>query len=104
MRNQVLQFPCISTYSEMYISVFSPNVEKCGKNADQNNSEYGQFLGSETQFGMVLIQVGILKQSSGIWFLHDVNVQAYWKISRVEFVNGNLRSVPADLAAYFKLM
>ena len=88
----------------MYLSVFSPNVEKCGKNVDQNNSEYGHFLGSETQFGMVLIQVGILKQSSGIWFLQEVNVQAYWKISRVEFVNRNLRNVPADLSSYFQLM
>ena len=30
-----------------YISVFSPNAEKCEKNADQNNSEYGLFLRSE---------------------------------------------------------
>ena len=29
-----------------YLSVFSPNVRKCGKNADQNNSEYGHFLRS----------------------------------------------------------
>ena len=27
-----------------YLSVFSPNVGKCGKNADQNNSEYRHFL------------------------------------------------------------
>ena len=27
-------------------SVFSPNVGKCEKNADQNNSEYGLFLSS----------------------------------------------------------
>ena len=26
-----------------YLSVFSPNAGKCGKNADQNNSEYGLF-------------------------------------------------------------
>ena len=26
------------------LSVFSPNTGKCGKNADENNSEYGQFL------------------------------------------------------------
>ena len=30
----------------LYFSVFSPNVGKCGKNADHNNSEYGLFLGS----------------------------------------------------------
>ena len=28
----------------LYLSVFSPNAGKCGKNADQNNSEYGHFL------------------------------------------------------------
>ena len=27
-----------------YLSVFSPNAGKCGKNADQNNSEYEHFL------------------------------------------------------------
>ena len=27
-------------------SAFSPNSGKCGKNADQNNSEYGHFLRS----------------------------------------------------------
>ena len=30
-----------------YLFVFSPNVGKCGKNADQNNSEYGHFLCSD---------------------------------------------------------
>ena len=29
-----------------YLSVFSPNEEKSGKNVDQNNSEYGLFLRS----------------------------------------------------------
>ena len=29
-----------------HLSVFSPNAGKCGKNADQNNSEYGHFLRS----------------------------------------------------------
>ena len=29
-----------------YFSVICPNAEKCGKNADQNNSEYGHFLRS----------------------------------------------------------
>ena len=27
-----------------YLSVFSPNARKCGKNADQNNSKYGKLL------------------------------------------------------------
>ena len=30
-----------------YLSVFSPNAGKWGKNADQNNSKYGLFLGSD---------------------------------------------------------
>ena len=30
--------------SPKYLSVFSPNVGKCGKNADHKNSEYGHFL------------------------------------------------------------
>ena len=36
-------FSRIFRHSE-YLSVFSPNAGKCGKNADQNNSEYGHFL------------------------------------------------------------
>ena len=31
------------------LSVFSPNAGKCRKNADQNNSEYGNFLRSVMQ-------------------------------------------------------
>ena len=34
----------------MYLSVFSPNAGKCGKNVDQNNSEYGHFLRSGSFF------------------------------------------------------
>ena len=33
--------------STPYLSIFSPNTGKCGKNVDQNNSEYGYFLRSE---------------------------------------------------------
>ena len=43
-----------TSYSELFWSafsphfpVFNPNVGKCGKNADQNNSEYGHFLRSD---------------------------------------------------------
>ena len=32
------------SYSGPYLSVFSPNAGKSGKNADQNNSEYGFLL------------------------------------------------------------
>ena len=46
-------FSCIFPHSDWIwrdtecLSVFSPNAGKCGKNADQNNSEYGRFLRSE---------------------------------------------------------
>ena len=33
-------------HSTPYLSVFSPNAGKCGKSADQNNSEYELFLRS----------------------------------------------------------
>ena len=43
-----------SPYSELFWSAFfphfpafGPNAEKCGKNMDQNNSEYGHFLRTE---------------------------------------------------------
>ena len=45
-------FSCIFSHLDWirrvteYLSVFSPNAEKCRKNADQNNSEYGYFLRS----------------------------------------------------------
>ena len=43
-----LHFPAFGLNTERYyyLSVFSPNAGKCGKNADQNNSEYGLFLRS----------------------------------------------------------
>ena len=39
-------FAAFGLNTETY-SVFDPNVGKCGKNADQNNSEYGHFLRSD---------------------------------------------------------
>ena len=41
-------FSRIFPHSDWYLSVFSPNAGKCRKNADQNNSEYGHFLRSES--------------------------------------------------------
>ena len=38
-------FPPVFPHLDTYISVFSPNT---GKNADQNNSKHGHFLGSDT--------------------------------------------------------
>ena len=43
-----------------------------------------------SQFRTVLIQLGILDQSSEILFSHSLNKQAQWKISRLECLNGNL--------------
>ena len=37
-------FPAFGLNTNRY--VFNPNAGKCGKNAEQNNSEYGQFLRS----------------------------------------------------------
>ena len=42
-----------SVESRQYPSVFTRNVAKCGKNADQNSSKYGHFLCSE-MFGSVI--------------------------------------------------
>ena len=36
------------------LSVFSPNICKSGKNADQNNSEYGHFLRCDPKFFTVI--------------------------------------------------
>ena len=47
--------------------VFSPNAGKCGKNADQNNSEYGHFLRSGNYFSW-----------AEKWFL---NVVLHWNLS-----------------------
>ena len=39
-----------SDWIRLYLSVFSLNTEKCGKNADQNTSKYGLFLRSGVFF------------------------------------------------------
>ena len=44
-----------------YHSVFSPNAGKCGKNADQNNSEYAAFLRSVKAFAWMNCQKKWLK-------------------------------------------
>ena len=48
-----LHFPAFGLNTPC-LSVFSPNAGKCGKNADQNNFEYGLFLYSES-YGAVTI-------------------------------------------------
>ena len=42
-------FSCIRTEHGEILRIFSPNAGKWGKNADQNNSEYGHFLRSVYQ-------------------------------------------------------
>ena len=44
-----------------YLCVFGPNAGKCGKNADQNNSEYGHFLRSAS-FGLQLMDYIVSNQ------------------------------------------
>ena len=44
----------------MYLPVFSPHVGKCGKNADQSNSEYGHFLRSVNSSNTLLFLVLII--------------------------------------------
>ena len=52
---------CIFPYSDWirkdmeYLPAFSPNAGKWGKNADQNNSEYGHLLPSESQWLKVIL-------------------------------------------------
>ena len=48
-----------------YHSIFTPNVGKCGKNADQNNSEYGHFLRSVTSTDVDWTQPSYSKISIG---------------------------------------
>ena len=80
------QFSRIRTkYGEIpkYLSVFSPNAGKCGKNADQNNSEYGHFLRSESycfiekqQFLKLLNQTSVFIIKKGpvdeLFFRHKI--------------------------------
>ena len=37
-----------------------------------------------------------------IWFPQNLNRQAFWKISGMEFINGNLRNTPAEFNFYSK--
>ena len=49
-----LESDFIRSLHTAYLSVFSPNVGKCGKNVDQNNSEYGLFLRSDSAVANLL--------------------------------------------------
>lgn len=55
----------------------------------------------KTQFGTVLTQLGILDQSSEIWFPQNLNAQAHWRISRIEPLNGNLRNIQVKCVKTF---
>ena len=54
-----------------YLSVFSPNAGKCGKNADQNNSEYGHFLrsASDRETGLLESNRDVLEPDNKTSFL-----------------------------------
>ena len=46
------------------ISVFISNAGKCGKNADQNNSKYGNFLRSERECSVIFYRFDYKKSIS----------------------------------------
>ena len=54
-----------------YLSVFSPNAGKCGKNEDQNNSEYGHFLrsASDRETGLIESNRDVLEADNKTLFL-----------------------------------
>ena len=56
-------FPAFSRIRTEYLFVFSPNAGKWGKNADQNNSEYGLFLRSANQVLKYINEIGWNKSS-----------------------------------------
>ena len=80
-------FPAFGLNTERYyLSVFSPNAEKSVKNADQNNSEYGLFLGSVCKwhtFWMVPCwdKVTFYEKFS---HSHTLEIQIVWKSSSLQ--------------------
>ena len=72
------------------LSVFSPNAGKCGKNADQNNSEYGHFLRSEqVSSRQVFVKSQRWKHLNIVWDLIKLNdpERHYWRHSSVILAN-----------------
>ena len=95
-----------------YLSVFSSNAGKCGKNADQNNSQYGHFLPSGRQKRNViyykftkLLPIGIFKSNGSLsnfyptlpntFFVHkmDKNEVHTWNEDLVNTRNEYLQSI-----------
>ena len=67
-----------------YLSVFNPNEEKCGKNADQNNSEQGHLL-SSVVFQVLVYTLSVLLL---IWISHSFDfITLYLQRLRKEVVN-----------------
>ena len=56
-----------------YLSVFSPNAGKCGKNADQDNSEYRHFLRSAVLFGTYVLLDRSLRVSQLSLYVSKLN-------------------------------
>ena len=93
-------FSCIRTeYGEIrsikYLFVFSQIAGKCGKNADQNNSEYGHFLRSDGEISNLSIlsrkNCVLLNSRMVVWplliffiCLHDQLSSIYVLLSRIK--------------------
>ena len=61
--------PIWTEYGEIwYLSVFSPNAGKCGRNADENNSEYGHFYAVENCQVKLSIIKFLTERTSSSWF------------------------------------
>ena len=63
-------FPHSDQIRRDHLSVFSPNAEKCEKNADENNSEYGHFLRSVKFYVAILSLVSSL----GLTLVYDIRM------------------------------
>ena len=61
-----------------YLSVFSTNARECGKNADQNYSEYGRFLRSVYQ--NYRIKYYDTLTFSGLFITTEINEWISWNI------------------------
>ena len=66
-----------------YLSVFTPNTGKCGKNADQNNSKYGQY--SRGVLDSTMLNWGFLYYKLGQVLQSEATLLQSWAgITKVE--------------------
>ena len=76
-------FPAFGLNTERYyvftcLSVFSPNAVKCGKYADQNNSEYGLFLRSDVHCFSHMNLFTVFDHFSLSWSNSSSVLTAFW--------------------------